>query len=55
MSEIVVLMSAYNGQQFIEEQINSIFKQNNVNVRLVIRDDGSTDKTISIIEWKTQA
>lgn len=44
-----VLMSTYNGEQFIENQIKSIMEQKNCNVILSIRDDGSTDTTVDII------
>lgn len=50
MVDVCVLMSTYNGEKYIEEQINSIIKQRDVNVTIIIRDDGSTDKTVSIIE-----
>ena len=46
---IAVLMSAYNGRQYIEEQIDSIRRQKNVAVHLIIRDDGSKDNTTDII------
>lgn len=50
---VTVLMSTYNGEKYIDEQIQSIFIQENVNVKLLIRDDGSTDKTIDHIKfWK---
>lgn len=48
MKSVVVIMSSYNGEKFIAEQIESILKQKNVDVSLVIRDDGSTDKTFEI-------
>lgn len=48
--EVVVLMSAYNGEKYIEEQIESIFSQEGVCVKLIVRDDGSTDRTIKILE-----
>ena len=48
-SKIAVLMSSYNGEKYIEEQIESIIEQENVVVDLFIRDDGSTDKTKEII------
>jgi len=50
METVVVLLSAYNGENFIEEQVESILAQSGVNVRLYIRDDGSTDKTRDILE-----
>lgn len=50
MYNVCVLMSTYNGEAYLKEQINSILNQVNVNVHLIIRDDGSSDSTISIIE-----
>ena len=50
MYKIQVLMSTYNGGKFIMEQIESILNQKKVDVNLLIRDDGSTDDTIEIIE-----
>ena len=47
--KVAVLMSSYNGEMFIKEQIDSILCQKNVDVTLYIRDDGSTDNTIEII------
>lgn len=47
---VSVLMSTYNGEKFIREQIDSILKQVNVNVQLLIRDDGSSDGTKEIIQ-----
>lgn len=39
MNNVVVLMSTFNGEKYIKEQIDSILKQENVNVKLLIRDD----------------
>lgn len=47
---VAVLLSTYNGQRFLKEQIESIINQNGVNVYLFIRDDGSEDKTQDIIK-----
>lgn len=44
MKSVVVLLSSYNGEQYIKEQIESIFNQKDVDVYLMIRDDGSTDE-----------
>ncbi len=46
---VTVLMCTYNGQEYIEAQIRSIVDQTHKNLKLVISDDGSTDKTIEII------
>lgn len=50
MQTVLVMMSTYNGEKYIREQINSIINQNNVNVKLLIRDDGSKDSTLQILE-----
>ena len=50
MKDVVVLMSTYNGEKYIEQQIYSILAQKKVNVQLIIRDDGSNDHTVEIIE-----
>lgn len=42
-------MSSYNGAQHVERQIESILRQENVEVHLTIRDDGSCDDTLSIL------
>lgn len=47
---ISVAMATYNGEKYITEQIDSILKQLQENDELIISDDGSTDKTIEIIE-----
>lgn len=50
MNEVAVLMSSYNGENYIFQQINSILNQHNVNIKIYIRDDGSTDDTLKILE-----
>ena len=45
-----ILMSTYNGETFLAEQIESIRRQTFTDWRLLIRDDGSTDETRSIIK-----
>lgn len=42
-------MSTYNGEKYLQEQIDSILTQKNVEVYLVIRDDGSSDGTRDIL------
>lgn len=52
LNKCVVLLSTYNGELFIENQIKSILSQKDVLVTLYIRDDGSTDNTVNIIKSK---
>ncbi|MCC5926297.1 MAG: glycosyltransferase family 2 protein [Bacteroidetes bacterium] len=46
---IAVLLSSYNGSAYIEEQLLSILNQTGVLVSVFVRDDGSTDKTLQIL------
>ncbi len=48
--KVSVCMATYNGENFIKEQLNSILKQLSSSDELIISDDGSTDRTIPIIE-----
>ncbi len=43
--KVNILMSTYNGQQFLSEQICSIKEQSYTDWTLFIRDDGSSDNT----------
>lgn len=47
---VAVLMSTYNGEKYLREQIDSILNQSEVDIQLVIRDDGSTDGTKKILK-----
>jgi rhamnosyltransferase len=46
---VLVMMSTYNGHQFLTEQINSILNQKNVDIHINIRDDGSGDDTLLLL------
>lgn len=46
---ISVCLASYNGEKYIEEQIDSILSQLGENDELVISDDGSKDRTLEII------
>lgn len=53
MNTVTVIMSTYNGEKFLKEQLESIFQQDNIKLNVFVRDDGSTDATISILaEYK---
>lgn len=43
-------MSTFNGENFLKEQIESILKQDAVDVKLLVRDDGSNDNTPIILK-----
>lgn len=44
-----ILLSTYNGEKYILEQLESIEQQTYKDFRVFIRDDGSTDKTVFLI------
>lgn len=53
MNKLTILMSTYNGHLYLDEQLESIYKQEGLNefeVNIVIRDDGSMDDTVQIIK-----
>ena len=50
MTKVAILLASYNGQQYIEKQINSIIRQKDVEFKLFISDDKSTDNTLEIIK-----
>ncbi len=53
MEYVDIIMPVYNGEEYIEEAINSIKQQTYKNWRLIIIDDASTDATIEAIERVT--
>ena len=46
----VILLSTYNGEKYLREQLDSLFNQTYKSFDILIRDDGSKDNTINIIE-----
>ena len=50
MKNVLVLLSTYNGSRYLQEQIDSVLNQDGVKVVLLIRDDGSTDNTLEILD-----
>lgn len=47
---ISVVMSVYNGEKYLDEAIESILKQTYKDFEFIIINDGSTDKSLEIIE-----
>lgn len=48
--EVYVLISLYNKEKYIEETLSSIANQTYKNIRVVVIDDASTDKSVEIAE-----
>lgn len=51
-NRIAVMMSTYNGGEYIKEQLESILNQKlkNSEIEIFIRDDGSTDNTVFLLQ-----
>lgn len=47
--KLSVVMSSYNGEQYIKQQLESIQRQERQADEVLIRDDGSTDNTVNIV------
>ena len=50
MNKVVVLLSTYNGANYLEQLLDSILNQSDVDVEIRVRDDGSNDGTRSILK-----
>lgn len=49
MSKVAILLSSYNGEQYIKEQIESIYDQTCKDFHLYVRDDGSNEACIELL------
>ena len=49
-SKVEILLSTFNGAKYVEVQIKSILNQSFIDLRMSIRDDGSDDSTVEILE-----
>lgn len=49
MKRVNVMLSTYNGERFLRDQAESILNQTGVEVRVFVRDDGSSDRTKKIL------
>lgn len=51
MIKVLVLLSTFNGENFLKQQIESLMHQKNIDVYCLVRYDGSTDNTKNILEY----
>jgi len=47
---LIVLMSTYNGAPFLKQQLDSLLSQSLKPDKIIVRDDGSKDDTVCILE-----
>ncbi len=51
LDSVTVIIAVFNGEKYIEESIESVLKQVGIGVpKVIVVNDGSTDKTSSILE-----
>lgn len=48
-NRVTVLLSTYNGSKFLQQQLNSLYEQAYPDIRILVRDDGSSDSTRNIL------
>ena len=49
MASVAVIISTYNGEKYLKEQLDSVLNQTGVEVGIFVRDDGSSDGTKEIL------
>lgn len=49
MKKVAILLAAYNGEKYIQEQIESIIAQENISAHIFISVDQSSDQTLNIL------
>ena len=49
MKTVTVLVSTYNGQKYLSKQLDSLISQVGVDMKIIVRDDGSSDGTRQIL------
>ena len=50
MKSVSIILSTYNGEEYLRELCDSLINQTYKNIKVYIRDDGSTDSTVEIIK-----
>lgn len=52
--KVLILLATYNGEKFINLQLQTILDQSHVDIEILISDDNSTDNTLLIIKRFTK-
>ncbi len=47
---VTVVLATYNGEKYLREQLDSLLCQEGVSVKILVRDDGSEDRTKDILD-----
>jgi glycosyltransferase involved in cell wall biosynthesis len=49
-SKVAILLSTYNGEKYLDEYLHCLSAQEWCDITLIVRDDGSSDKTLQILK-----
>lgn len=49
MQKLAILLSSYNGSEYLQNQLDSLESQTDTEFELIIRDDGSVDKSYDLL------
>lgn len=52
---VTILLSTYNGSKYLRNQLDSLYAQTYPNIRILVRDDGSSDSTCVLLEKERSA
>ena len=52
---VLVLLATFNGERWLDEQLDSIFGQQRVRVTVLAADDGSSDGSIALVQRRASA
>ncbi len=53
-AKVDILLATYNGAAFLQQQLESLLAQTHQNWRLFVRDDGSSDTTVALLQDATK-
>lgn len=55
MNRVAILLATYNGERWLDEQLDSLFGQEGVDVTIFASDDGSSDATPALLQARAGA
>lgn len=50
MCSVAIVLAIYNGEKYLQDQLDSLLRQTGVKVEILVRDDGSDDGTTLILD-----
>ena len=50
IKSVLIMLSTYNGHEYLQEQLDSLYQQKDVDIHILVRDDGSKDNTVEILK-----